>query len=158
MTVPAASNALEPVAASGATLPQVQRLVQLVERGLRDEGGQPRFSLIGPDHESAPLPPDVLLLLKQLLALLAAEEAVTVIPVHKELTTQEAANLLNVSRQYLVQLLDEGRIPFHRTGTHRRVYSKDLLAFRSRRKSERRTKLDALSQEAQDADGYPELK
>ncbi|MFY0580953.1 excisionase family DNA-binding protein [Cystobacter fuscus] len=106
-----APRALEPVAVTGAALLQVQRLAQLVDRGLRDEGERPRFSLIGPDHESALLPSDVLMLLKQLLAILASEEAVTVMPVHKELTTQEAANLLNVSRQYLVQLLDEGRSP-----------------------------------------------
>ena len=153
-----APRALEPVAVTGATLLQVQRLARLVDRGLRDEGDRPRFSLIGPDHESALLPTDVLMLLKQLLAILASEEAVTVMPVHKELTTQEAANLLNVSRQYLVQLLDEGKIPFHRTGTHRRLYSKDVLEFRARRKKERRAQLDAMSEETQEAGGYPELE
>ncbi|WP_155893132.1 helix-turn-helix domain-containing protein [Cystobacter fuscus] len=153
-----APRALEPVAVTGAALLQVQRLAQLVDRGLRDEGERPRFSLIGPTHESALIPTDVLMLLKQLLATLASEEAVTVMPVHKELTTQEAANLLNVSRQYLVQLLDEGKIPFHRTGTHRRLYSKDVLEFRARRKKERRAQLDAMSEETQEAGGYPELE
>jgi excisionase family DNA binding protein len=153
-----APRALEPIAATEATLHQVQRLAQLVNRDLRDEEGRPRFSLIGPDYESERLPTDVLALLKQLLAILASGDAVTVVPVHQELTTQEAANLLNVSRQYLVQLLDEGKIPFHRTGTHRRLYSKDVLEYRARRKSERRAQLDAMSQETQDAGGYPELE
>jgi excisionase family DNA binding protein len=147
----------EPIAASEATLLQVQRLAQLITQELRDKGGQPLFSLLGPNHESVQLPTDVLTLLRQLLAILAAGDAVTVVPVHKELTTQQAANLLNVSRQYLVQLLDEGKIPFHRTGTHRRVYSKDVLEFRTRRKSERRSRLDGMIQETQEAGGYPEL-
>lgn len=149
----------EPIAAtSEATLQQVRRLAQLITQELRDEGGRPLFSLLGPKHESVPLPKDVLTLLQQLLAILAAGDAAAVVPVHKELTTQQAANLLNVSRQYLVQLLDEGKIPFHRTGTHRRVYSKDVLEFRARRKTERRSQLEAMMQETQEAGGYPEFE
>ncbi|MCY1029909.1 helix-turn-helix domain-containing protein [Corallococcus sp. BB11-1] len=163
MTSPTADalppRASEPVAASGVSLEQVRKLAQLITRELGEKGsGHPLFSLLGPNHESVPLPTDVLTLMQQLLAILASGDAVTVVPVHKELTTQQAANLLNVSRQYLVQLLDEGRIPFHRTGTHRRVYSKDVLEYRARQKSDRRAQLDAMMRESQDAGGYPELE
>ncbi|AFE03228.1 excisionase domain protein [Corallococcus coralloides DSM 2259] len=127
------------------TLEQVRKLAQLIPRELEDKGGGlPLFSLLGPNHESVRLPTEVLVLMQQLIAILASGDAVTVVPVHKELTTQQAANLLNVSRQYLVQLLDEGRIPFHRTGTHRRVYSKDVLEYRARQKADPRSQLDAM--------------
>ncbi|WP_238539944.1 helix-turn-helix domain-containing protein [Corallococcus macrosporus] len=81
----------------------------------------------------------------------------SIVPVQKELTTQQAANLLNVSRQYLVQLLDEGKIPFHRTGTHRRVYTQDVLEYRARRKTERRASLAEMMQDTKAAGGYPEF-
>ncbi|RKH48101.1 helix-turn-helix domain-containing protein [Corallococcus sp. AB049A] len=156
-TLPSTSRTPEPVTASEVTVGQVRKLAQLITQELSDKSGHPLFSLLGPNHESIPLPTDVLALMQQVLAILASGDAVTVVPVHKELTTQQAANLLNVSRQYLVQLLDEGRIPFHRTGTHRRVYSKDVLEYRARQKSERRAQLDAMMRESQDAGGYPEL-
>jgi excisionase family DNA binding protein len=147
----------EPVSATESTLGQVQQLADVITRALRGQQGEPLFTLLGPRHEAVPLPKDVLSLLQQLLAILASGDAVSIVPVQKELTTQQAANLLNVSRQYLVQLLDEGKIPYHRTGTHRRLYSKDVLAYRAQRKAERRAKLTAMMQETQEAGGYPEL-
>jgi excisionase family DNA binding protein len=56
----------------------------------------------------------------------------------------EAARMLSVSRQFLVQILEQGQIPFHRTGTHRRVYTRDLLAYRVTRDAERRKAWDDL--------------
>ncbi len=147
----------EPVAANEASLGQVQQLATLITETLRSQGDQPRFTLLGPNHEALPLPKDVLTLLQQLLAILASGDAVSILPVQKELTTQQAANLLNVSRQYLVQLLDEGKIPHHRTGTHRRVYTQDVLAYRAKRDAERDAKLAAMIQETQEAGGYPEF-
>ncbi|HZI15684.1 MAG TPA: hypothetical protein VE153_35280 [Myxococcus sp.] len=97
----------DPVAATEASLGQVQQLAKLITETLQAQGAQPRFTLLGPNHEALPLPRDVLTLLQQLLAVLASGDAVSIVPVQKELTTQQAANLLNVSRQYLVQLLDE---------------------------------------------------
>ncbi len=64
------------------------------------------------------------------------------------MTSQESANFLGVSRQFLVRLLDEGKIPFHRAGTHRRVYLQDLIAFRKERDRRRH---EAIGQMARDA-------
>ena len=71
-----------------------------------------------------------------------------ILPSSQQLTTQDAANMVGVSRQYLVQLLEEDRIPFHKVLTHRRVYLRDLLEYRKQRDAGRRKMLDEIAQEA----------
>jgi excisionase family DNA binding protein len=89
---------------------------------------------------------------------LAGGDAVTIVPTGKELTTQQAADLLSVSRQYLVRLLDEGRIPCIRTGKHRRLRIDDVLAFKEKRDRERQEALTDLTRLSEDLGGYDELK
>lgn len=96
------------------------------------------------------LPKSVTALLVAIMTEMAKGNAVTLTPIHAELTTQEAANLLGVSRPFLIKLLDEGNLPFHRVGTHRRVRFTDLEAYRKRRESERRTALAKLAAQAQE--------
>jgi excisionase family DNA binding protein len=102
-------------------------------------------ALIGPNHESIPLPESIYKVLLQVLGYMAQGKAVSVAPVMQELTTQHAANLLGVSRPFFVRLLNEDKIPFHRTGTHRRVYRKDVIEFRNKRDAERKTILNDLA-------------
>jgi excisionase family DNA binding protein len=94
------------------------------------------------------LPTSALRLLLDILAELAEGNAVKVVPVHAELTTQEAADMLNVSRPHLVKLLEAGVLPFHKTGKHRRVRFADLMQFKAQRD---RASEDAMAQLAKQA-------
>lgn len=106
------------------------------------------------DKEDKPhtlvLPTSALRLLVDILGELAIGNAVKVVPVHAELTSQEAADMLNVSRPHLVKMLEEGAIPFTKTGRHRRIRFSDLMAFKQRREDESQEAMDALAQQAQE--------
>ncbi len=101
------------------------------------------------------MPTSALRLLLEVLTEIGQGNAVSIIPIHAELTTQEAADVLNVSRPFLVQLLESGTIPFHKTGTHRRVRYQDVIAYKNRIDTERRQALTELAEQAQELNmGY----
>jgi excisionase family DNA binding protein len=102
-------------------------------------------ALVGPNHESIPIPESIYNILLQVVGYMKEGKGVSVIPVMHELTTQQAANLLGVSRPFLVGVLRRGEIPFHKIGTHRRVYLKDLIAYRAKRDGERKRILNEIA-------------
>ena len=105
------------------------------------------------DKEDKPhtlvLPTSALRLLVDILGELSIGNAVKVVPVHAELTSQEAADLLNVSRPHLVKMLEEGAIPFTKTGRHRRIRFSDLMAFKQRRDAGSQEAMEELVRQAQ---------
>ena len=116
-----------------------------------------QLSLRGCDGETDDLvlPGHVLQILLDVLSEMSKGNAVSVVPYHHELTTQEAANLLNVSRPYLVSLLENGEVPFRKVGTHRRVLLTDLMAYRDHINKARQQALDTLTAMSQEEDmGY----
>lgn len=98
---------------------------------------------------SVELPTSALLLLLDILSELADGNAVKVVPIRAELTTQEAADLLNVSRPHLVKLLESGVLRFHKAGKHRRVRFSDLMAYKTAQEQGSTAAMEELAAQAQ---------
>lgn len=96
------------------------------------------------------LPTSALTMLMDVLGELAAGNAVQVVPVHAELTTQEAANIMNVSRPHMVKLLEEGQLPYHKTGRHRRILFADLMEYKKKRDADSLVAMQELAAQAQE--------
>jgi excisionase family DNA binding protein len=107
------------------------------------------IELTWPDGEARELPPSVTRGLFAVLGTLAQGDAVAVVPADNELTTQEAADLLGVSRPYLVKLIDQGKLPCRWVGSHRRLRVEDVLAYRRVRQINRREAMNELVAESE---------
>ena len=143
----------EPVA-----LPESEE-AQIRELGRKLQLGAP--ALIGADGEKLGLPDAVYRLLKDIVRNMQLGRAVVLIPESQQLTTQRAADLLGVSRPHLIKLIEAGELPFHKAGSHRRIYLKDLVTYQKHRDVERKVALDRIAKEAfesglYDRTGIPE--
>lgn len=123
-----------------------------LSRALAAEVGKPTHFSIALDEpsEMISIPLSAARMLAGILAEMASGHAITIIPVQAELTTQQAADLLNVSRPFLVSLLEKNEIRFHKVGTHRRILFKDLMEYKKNLNAQSRKALDELAAEAQE--------
>lgn len=137
-----------PITASENEQPTLRKIDRALENSNRGA------LLISSDGEQIQLPPSLFLILKRIVPHLTHGRAVTIVPINKEVTTQEAADILNVSRPYLVKLLEQGDIPFIKVGVHRRISLDDLMEYKERRDAERDKALAELTQLSQDLGLY----
>ena len=143
----------EPVALPESEAPQIRELNRLLQLGTP--------ALVAADGERLDLPDAVYRLLKDIVRNMQLGRAIILVPENQQLTTQRAADLLGVSRPHLIKLVEAGELPFHKAGSHRRIYLKDLLAFQKRRDEERKAALNRIAKEAfesglYDRTGIPE--
>lgn len=124
-------------------------MVRKLEAYLLENSSQAR--LIDPEGNERPIPDEIFRILEQVTNALAAGEGITVVPQDMLMTTQQAADMLGVSRPTLVRLLEAGEIPFDKPGRHRRVRLDDLLAYQSSFRAERREALRELRKANLDA-------
>jgi len=138
--------------AMAATLPSEAEVVVAKETSRLlatrlEKGGPMRLRIL--DDESpggtVKLPAAAVALLVRILEEMARGNAVTLIPVHAELTTQEAADMLNVSRPSLIQLLEDGKIDYRKVGTHRRVRFEALMKYKRKADAARLAALEELA-------------
>jgi excisionase family DNA binding protein len=145
----ATASAQEPIAAA----PDEQRSLCVLDDALREEHDMPP-KLLTSNGEQLDLPESLLHLLKQAVHDMSQGRAVILVSRDRLLTTQEAADILNVSRPYLVKLLEENRIPYTKAGTHRRIDLEDVIAYKQKRDAERRRGLAELTQLGEEMGDY----
>ncbi|MFN0092265.1 MAG: excisionase family DNA-binding protein [Acidimicrobiales bacterium] len=127
-----------------------ERELALIERALtRRTSGRPAAQLLAGDGTPVDVPAELVDVLVAIVQELKAGNGVSIAALHAELTTVEAAELLNVSRPYLIKQLDAGALPFRMVGSHRRVRLVDVLAYRDRHDARASEALDELTQQAE---------
>jgi excisionase family DNA binding protein len=126
-----------PIALSESDQRQVLELYQKIQRS--------RAKLVGPDGRTQSLPVSLYEFLVKLIADLCEGQSVAIVQNDAQLTTVEAARMLGVSRQFLIGQLEKDEMPFHMVGTHRRIYVRDVLAYKMQRDGKRRRILDDLT-------------
>jgi excisionase family DNA binding protein len=110
--------------------------------------------LVGANGEEIYIPESVYQVLRQVVHAMALGQAISIAPKEREMTTQEAANILNVSRPFLIKLLEQGEIPYIKLGTHRRIRFQDLMTYKEQRDNKRDQLLDKLTEMSQEAGFY----
>lgn len=141
------SERVDPSELSPEELAQLQPILDLA-------GRREHPFLKGSDGTEYPIPEPIFELLVRVVQDMRQGKAVLLFPEDETFTTQAAANFLGMSRQYFVTLLESGKIPFHRVGSHRRVRFKDLMAYAKIRDRDRRATLSNLFQRLRDEDYY----
>ena len=144
------SSGIETIVIPEADAVQIEELHRLVKMG--------SATLTSPDGlHQLELPDPLYRLLLRIIGDVLEGRPIAYTPATQELTTQQAANFLGMSRQFLVDLLDKGEMPYHRVGTHRRLMLKHVIEFRRRRDQRRHEALNRMAKEAVESGHYDEF-
>jgi excisionase family DNA binding protein len=130
----------------------VERAARRMREYLAENPGDEPIDVVGEigDDDALVVPREIAMMLAQVLSMLESGTVVQIMPHSAMLTTQQAADLLNVSRPYLIGLLEADKIPFTMVGTHRRIAFGDLLAYQNEDYQRRRAVVDELTRMAGD--------
>jgi len=142
---------LDPVTPEDSEKPRLKILDGVIHRA-QEKRGIPK--LVGPDGLEIELPESVFQALHQVIHHMLQGRTVSIIPVNKEMTTQEAADFLNFSRPFLIKLLEQGEMPFTKVGSHRRIRFSDVLTYKHRQDEIRRQALTKITHLAEDEGIY----
>jgi excisionase family DNA binding protein len=145
--IPRTAAAFRPPARERARLQALRSALD----GRATKGGHNALTI---DGTSLDMPPVAVKALTRVVEYLASGEPVLIIPADEEVTTGEAATILNFSRQYLVRLLDEGKIPYRREGSHRRLLLRDVIRYREKRVAEQRAAITEMIRQSQEVGAY----
>jgi excisionase family DNA binding protein len=139
----------DPISISEPQAGQIRELRRLIQRG--------DAKLVGPDGHQVAIPAPVHDLLLMILKDLQAGKAISIVPEPQQLTTQRAANILGVSRPFLVRLVENGDISFHMVGSHRRIYLRDLLDYKRLRDVARHEAINNMARAEMEAGTYDKV-
>lgn len=131
---------------------QEAHYIKQLERILNLENSQAK--LVAANGEEIYIPESVHQVLREVVHAMSLGQAISIVPHQRELTTQEAADILNVSRPHLIKLLEQGEIPYITVGTHRRIRSQDLMKYKEQRDNKRGQLLDKLIEMTEEAGLY----
>jgi excisionase family DNA binding protein len=140
----------EPIEGDAHEQEDLRHVEEILQLAYETPSADRHLSLLGINGETTVLPEAISRLLQQAVPHLLLGRALAIVPIERELTTQQAADLLNVSRPFLIGLLEEGDIPHVKTGKHRRVRLEDILRYKKQRDATRREALDRLSELSQE--------
>jgi len=145
----------EPIQPSQMDSKLAEESSRVLSKYIKSEETQLSISSKDKPSETITIPDSAFRLLIDILIHMGRGHAITLIPIHAELTTQQAADLLNVSRPFVIQLTDSNQLPCRKVGTHRRILFKDLMEYKKNIDIEREKILDQLVLEAQEMNiGY----
>jgi len=146
---------IEPMVPSSKEVAIAEKTSRVLSDCIKATKKKTTLQLIVNKNKELAIPPMALHLLLNILEQMGQGNAISLVPIHMELTTQEAADLLNVSRPYVILLLKEGKIPYRKVGTKRRILAKDVIRYKTAIDKKRYKALEELTKQAQELNmGY----
>lgn len=129
-------------------LSSIEKLSKSEQQANKKKSNVVKLKIQGSD-EIVTIPLKALKLLKSILSNMAEGKSIALLPTDAEISTQQAAEILNVSRPHVIKLLEKGEIPYKKVGSHRRILLQDILEFEAKHKKKRTKQLNRLAKEAQ---------